>query len=693
MSRPAAAYGLGLRINILVVGAIALTAVGLVVLTTLFVAKQNRSELERKAEIVAAMLAENGRFGMYTGNTDDLMRVVEALRQDPTVAFVRFTSHEGRTLLEVPLIGGTVYPAASPPLTDGGRARVTFVAAGAGRHSYVDVTAPVGGDVDTLLGDDPIEALERRPTGTVFLRLSGKESERQLRDFLSRAASASLVLALAAYIIGALVVRRITKPLAQLSDASGRIAAGDLDVAVDVARSSHEIGELARSFARMVTNLRDSRRQIHEYQLGLERVVEERTQALAEKTRLAEDAKAANIAKSAFLANMSHELRTPLNAIIGYSEMIKEDAEDRQDAASIADINRILVAGNHLLSLINQVLDLSKIEAGRMELEVEAFDLADLIRGAAVTVQRLAADRGNELVLGPLEALGTMRSDQTKIRQILLNLLSNACKFTDNGRVYLDVTRQPGDVGDEIAMAVRDTGIGMTPEQTSRLFQEFTQADASTTRRYGGTGLGLAISQRLAHILGGRIDVDSADGAGSTFTVHLPARLDPSHAGAQAARPAPRPRALPADGAPGHRPAHTRTGTILIVDDDETNRNLVARIVDRAGYDCLEASSVTEGIGCLDAVVPDAIVLDIQLPDRPGWALLDALKDMPAVAHVPVIVASVIDSRSPSLQRGAVEHLTKPLVAQELLDALERWACHAPLPAEAEPHPTATTGH
>jgi signal transduction histidine kinase/CheY-like chemotaxis protein len=691
MTRPSAAYGLGLRINVLVVGAIALTAVGLVVLTTFFVARQNRSELERKAEIVAAMLAENGRFGMYTGNSDDLMRVVEALRQDPTVAFVRFTSHEGRTLLEVPLIGGAAYPAVNPPLADGGRASVTFVDAGAGRHSYVDVTAPVGGDEDTLLGDDPIALLDRQPTGTVFLRLSGKESERQLRDFLSRAASASLVLAFAAYVIGAWAVRRITKPLAQLSDASTRIAAGDLDVAVD-ARSSHEIGELARSFARMVTHLRDSRRQIHEYQVGLERVVEERTQALAEKTRLAEEANAANIAKSAFLANMSHELRTPLNAIIGYSEMIKEDAEDRQDAASIADVNRIIVAGNHLLSLINQVLDLSKIEAGRMEIDVEAFDLAELVRGVVVTVQRLAADRGNELVVGSLEALGTMQSDSTKIRQILLNLLSNACKFTDNGRVCLDVTRRAGAAVDRVTLVVRDTGIGMTPAQKSRLFQEFTQADVSTTRRYGGTGLGLAISQRLAQILGGRIDVDTEDGAGSTFTVELPARLDPPHAAGQD-RPAPRPRALPADGASGPRPRHARTGTVLIVDDDETNRNLVARIVDRAGYDCLEADSVTEGLGCLEAVVPDAIVLDIQLPDRPGWALLDAMKHMPAVAHVPVIVASVIDSRSPSLQRGAVEHLTKPLVAQDLLDALERWARHAASVGDEAPRPTATTGY
>jgi CheY-like chemotaxis protein/anti-sigma regulatory factor (Ser/Thr protein kinase) len=285
-----------------------------------------------------------------------------------------------------------------------------------------------------------------------------------------------------------------------------------------------------------------------------------------------------------------------------------------------------------------------------------------------------------------------MRSDQTKIRQILLNLLSNACKFTNNGRVYLDVVRRPGDIVDGVTLAVRDTGIGMTPQQKSRLFQEFTQADVSTTRRYGGTGLGLAISQRLAQVLGGRIDVDTADGAGSTFTVHLPARLDPSHAATQAVRPAPRPRTSPTDGAPGHRPVHARTGTILVVDDDETNRNLVARIVDRAGYDCLEADSVTEGLGCLDAVVPDAIVLDIQLPDRPGWALLDALRDMPAVAHVPVIVASVIDSRSPSLQRGAVEHLTKPLVAQELLDALQRWACHAPLPTEEGARPAATTG-
>ena len=225
--------------------------------------------------------------------------------------------------------------------------------------------------------------------------------------------------------------------------------------------------------------------------------------------------------KSQFLANMSHELRTPLNAIIGVSEMLREDAEAlKQD---LEPLDRVLGAGRHLLALINDILDLSKIEAGRMELQLESFALAPLIDDVVKTIEPLAAKNGNQVAVQCDAAIGTMHADQMRLRQALLNLMSNANKFTDHGTITIDARQGQEDGRDWVTIAVADTGIGMTAEQMGKLFQEFSQADASTTAsKYGGTGLGLAISRRFCQMMGGDITVESEPGRGSTFTIRLP---------------------------------------------------------------------------------------------------------------------------------------------------------------------------
>jgi signal transduction histidine kinase len=233
-------------------------------------------------------------------------------------------------------------------------------------------------------------------------------------------------------------------------------------------------------------------------------------------------AERASVAKSEFLANMSHELRTPLNAILGYSEMLGEDARAGGSTDTAADLDKITSAGRHLLALINDVLDLSKIEAGRMELHLDTVDVAAVVRGVVDTSGTLAAAAGNVLSVEGLDQLGTIQSDARKLQQVLLNLVGNACKFTSNGQVRLTCARLRGDDGDRLMVAVRDTGIGIAPEQMDRLFTQFMQADNSATRQYGGTGLGLAISQRLCRLMGGTITVESRFGKGSTFTLHLP---------------------------------------------------------------------------------------------------------------------------------------------------------------------------
>jgi GAF domain-containing protein/anti-sigma regulatory factor (Ser/Thr protein kinase) len=242
--------------------------------------------------------------------------------------------------------------------------------------------------------------------------------------------------------------------------------------------------------------------------------------------------------KSEFLASMSHELRTPLNAIIGYSEMLQEEAAELGTDGFIPDLQKIHAAGKHLLELINAVLDLSKIEAGKMELYLETFAVPTLTHDSAAVIQPLAAKNGNRVEVRCDPTTGTMRADLTKVRQALFNLLSNACKFTDHGCVSLTAAREPAAGGDWITFRVSDTGIGMTPEQMTRLFQEFSQADAATTRTYGGTGLGLALSRRLCRMMGGDITVESEPGRGTTFTMRLPAEVaEPREGTAAASRP------------------------------------------------------------------------------------------------------------------------------------------------------------
>jgi len=263
--------------------------------------------------------------------------------------------------------------------------------------------------------------------------------------------------------------------------------------------------------------------------------------AVAEAMDARAEAERASLAKSEFLANMSHELRTPLNAILGYSEMLGEDARAAGAEQTAADLDKVTSAGRHLLALINGVLDLSKIEAGRMELHVETVDAAAVVRRVVDTSGPLASAGGNALTVEGLDQLGAIQSDALKLQQVLLNLVGNACKFTSNGRVHLACARQRGDEGDRLVVAVKDTGIGMTPEQMSRLFTQFMQADSSATRQYGGTGLGLAISQRLCRLMGGDITVESRFGQGSTFIVHLPA-VAPGASGVAAGDPSdPRP--------------------------------------------------------------------------------------------------------------------------------------------------------
>jgi PAS domain S-box-containing protein len=371
-------------------------------------------------------------------------------------------------------------------------------------------------------------------------------------------------------------------------------------------------------------------------------------------------AEQANQTKSEFLANMSHELRTPLNAIIGYAQILQEDAEDEGQDAMLPDLKKIESAGKHLLGLINDILDLSKIEAGRMEIYLEPVSVPALVDEVRTLTAPLASNNGNRVEVSIDPDIGSIQTDVTKLKQSLLNLVSNACKFTKEGRVGLDVRLKDGAEGQLIVFEVADSGIGMTPEQQAKLFQAFSQADSSTTRKFGGTGLGLAITKRLCNLLGGDVEVSSEEGKGSRFTITLPLRT----ADAWNAVEGPAPEVSGPE----------QAATILLIDDDPQVHDLLGQMLSREGYRIEHATSGPDALTMVQKVRPAAILLDIMMPQVDGWTVLSALKRDPNLASIPVIIVSMLDERPLGLSLGAAEFLTKPIDRPRLIETVKKYA-------------------
>jgi signal transduction histidine kinase/DNA-binding response OmpR family regulator len=522
-----------------------------------------------------------------------------------------------------------------------------------GRYQYLDATNllqswmkfiehDVGFDAESV--QEQYEALSQRVSANEWYLLTRSDEInvglRKVVSMTNKVALGVFLLALlTTFILGYYITRYTRRSIRQLQKGTAEWGAGNFDYTI--ADMGHdEFGQLANSFNDMAASLR----------LAMSRV--------REASRRAD---AANQAKSGFMANMSHELRTPMNAIIGYSEMLLEEIDDDQSIAAKdlqPDLAKIQLAGKHLLTLINDVLDISKIESGHMAVYWEDVALNDLLREVEGTMAPLMAKNNNTLHCHFELHSEHIRTDVTRLRQILLNLLSNAAKFTRNGDVYLSVAERQLDDGAHLVAEVRDTGIGMDDDQLGRVFDAFVQADLSTTKQYGGSGLGLTISRKFADLLGGSITAYSKPGKGSRFVLSLP--LGTKELGVVVDAESP------------------MIGEVLIIDDDSAALDLSSRTLSRAGYRVRTTQSGADGLRMAQQQRPDVILLDVMMPGMDGWQVLHSLRSDPELSDVPVLMLSMLNERDLGLLLGANEYLVKPVDSAELTEVV-----HDLLPARA----------
>ncbi len=512
--------------------------------------------------------------------------------------------------------------------------------------------------------------------GIIYLKAdtSGLAQER-FREPMRVMFIIGLLSILAGMLAARFLQRSITKPITELGRVAKKVEnERDFSVRARSSGGGEEIEALVAAFNDMLTTVQTRTGDLHrateelaQTNRTLEEKVQERTVELEHAMIAARDA---NQAKSAFLAKMSHELRTPMNAIIGYSEILLEDAEDDEDEATCEDLNKILAAARHLLGLINDVLDLSKIEAGRMDLFVEEQSVTGITEQVYSTVAPLVAKGANEFVVDCPSDVGVIRVDATKLRQILLNLISNAAKFTEKGKITLKVERTSAGTDARIRFSVIDTGIGMTAEQCDKIFEAFTQAEASTSSKYGGTGLGLAITRQFAQLMEGDVIVTSEVGKGSTFTVDLPVSVDDKTRRRRADAPI-----ISAEEDAEEIPTQVlpAAARVVVVADDESLREGVNELLPGDNYQVNHVARAKQAIEVIRDIHPDVILLDVLMEGGLGLEVLNKLKADKTLAPVPVVLLTVTEDGSlPTLAVGAEDYVPKNKLGQTLPQILER---------------------
>jgi signal transduction histidine kinase/DNA-binding response OmpR family regulator/HPt (histidine-containing phosphotransfer) domain-containing protein len=626
-------------------------------------------QLIRHGRSMAAMAAYNSEYGIYTEDQDSLLQIVESLAADPDVAYVRVTDASGRVLAEKVLGPRVQVPAelhrsgAEEP--DGVLAE-EFFDAGTGEE-YIDFLAPVAsvadGDNDDLLSGIDAPAEEGRVVGHVQVGISQRTLRQQIRAFVFSTVLFTLLVIVLGVIVTVVMARRIASPVRKLVRVTRDISAGNLEQQLEI-RTGDEIQELAESFNLMVRDLRSYREQEEDHKRSLEEKVAERTRdlqrATEEAVELAEQAEAASRAKSQFLANMSHEIRTPMNGVLGMTELLVNTRLSEKQHRFAETIRRSAEA---LLSVLNDILDFSKIEAGKLELEILDFDLRQEVEEVAELFAEHAYSKHLEfLCVIPPDTPKTVRGDAGRLRQVLTNLVGNALKFTDEGEIAVRVA-----VADEdeatlcVRFEIQDTGAGIAPEALEHIFESFTQADGSATRKHGGTGLGLTISKQLVEMMAGEIGVESEPGKGSTFWFT-------AHFGKPEAE----------DAYEAAHPSQIVGLHILVVDDNATNRELLELELGAWGARVQAAEGGPQGLGLLRAAAQrgepfDVAILDLMMPEMDGFELARRIKADGGISavHLVMLTSVGLPQEAEELRRLGIEvYLSKPVRQSHLYDSL-----------------------
>lgn len=585
-----------------------------------------RNALVRNLSILAGVIAENSRGALVFHDSSAAADTLASLKAQPRIASACVYDREGAVFAEYRRSNGAGASCPAEALDIGHR--FSF--------DYVVLFEPV------ILDDENV--------GTVYIRSDLEDLFARLTTF---GATVLIIFTISSGVVIALSTRfqrLVTDPILHLVTLT-RVVSEEKNYSVRAKKHSEdEIGVLIEAFNEMLTAIQDRDVQLM--------VAREQAEAATEQAKLA------SRAKSEFLANMSHELRTPMNAIIGFTRLVMRRSKDVLPTRQYENLGKILISADQLLALINDVLDLSKIEAGRIEIHPVNVELDALVDDCLHTIEPMASNKELRLVKEVETDLPTLFADKIKLEQILTNLLGNAVKFTEEGTITLTARRRDG----EVAIAVADTGIGMPEEALELIFEEFRQVDSTTAREYGGTGLGLSISRHLARLMGGDITVESTVGVGSTFTVRIPAR----YAGAL---PAGWVSAAPSYAAPSYEEQATQpenSKLVLAIDDDPNVIYLLRENLTEAGYHVVGAASGSEGLLKARELRPFAITLDILMPHTDGWQVLHELKKDDATRDIPIIVLSVVDQNELGYRLGAFDYLMKPIDREALLAALAR---------------------